>query len=98
MAYDASKYFAPHYFAPRYFDTDAVASGFPTQYAGLRFFKGTIQELCLVALADAPVGNQIRIRKGGTDYALYLVDTTDPNASAIRVKTTAGTKAARLKT
>jgi hypothetical protein len=78
--------------------TAAPSVSFPTQYAGLRFFKGTVQELCLVALADAPAGNQIRIRKGGTDYALYLVDTTDPNASAVRVKTTAGTKAARLKT
>jgi hypothetical protein len=52
----------------------------------------------LVALADAPAGNQIRIRKGGTDYAAYLVDTSDGNASAVRVRTSAGTKAIRLKT
>jgi hypothetical protein len=75
-----------------------AGDAFPTQYAGLRFYKGTVQELCLVALADAPAGNQIRIRKGGTDYAAYLVDTSDGNASAVRVRTSAGTKAIRLKT
>lgn len=73
-------------------------SAFPAQFAGLRFYKGTVQELCLVALADAPAGNQIRIRKGGTDYAAYLVDTSDPNASGVRVRVGAGTKAIRLKT
>ena len=75
-----------------------AGAAFPTQYAGLKFYKGTIQELCLVALADAPAGNQIRIRKGGTDYAAYLVDTSDPNASGIRVRVGAGTKAIRLRT
>ena len=73
-------------------------SSFPTQYAGLRFFKTTVQELCLVATADAPAGAQWRIDKNGTTYAVYLVDTTDPNASHVRVQTPAGTKAARLKT
>ena len=51
-----------------------------------------------VALGDAPAGPQWRIRKGGTDYAVYLVDTTDPNASQVRIETGAGVKAARLKT
>ena len=74
------------------------AGAFPTQYAGLRFFKGTVQELCLVALADAPSGAQWRIDKNGTQYAVYLVDTTDPDASHIRIETPAGVKAARLKT
>lgn len=78
--------------------TDAVVSAFPTQYAGLRYFLGTVKELALVALADAPAGDQWRIRKGGTDYAVYLVDTTDPNASQIRIRTSEGLKAARLKT
>lgn len=71
---------------------------FPTQYAGLRFFKSTVQELCLVALADAPAGAQWRIDKNGTTYAVYLVDTTDPDASHVRVETPSGVKAARLKT
>lgn len=71
---------------------------FPTQYSGLRYFLGTVKELCLVALADAPAGDQWRIRKGGTDYAVYLVDTTDPNASQVRIETGAGVKSARLKT
>ena len=73
-------------------------SGFPTQFSGLRFFKGSVQELCLVATADAPAGAQWRIDKNGTTYAVYLVDTTDPNASHVRVQTPAGVKAARLKT
>ena len=71
---------------------------FPTQYAGLRYYHGTVKELCLVATADAPAGPQWRVQKGGTTYAVYLVDTTDPNASAVRIRTSAGTKAARLKT
>lgn len=77
---------------------DESLGSFPTQYAGLRFFKGTVQELCLVALADAPSGAQWRIDKNGTQYAVYLVDTTDPDASHIRIETPAGVKAARLKT
>ncbi len=80
---------------------DAVvvpAPEFPTQFAGLRYFLGTVKELALVALADAPAGDQWRIRKNGTDYAVYLVDTTDPNASQVRIQTSEGLKAARLKT
>jgi hypothetical protein len=80
------------------FDTVAEIAAFPTQFAGLRYFLGTVKELCLVALGDAPAGDQWRIRKGGTDYAVYLVDTTDPNASQVRVHTNDGVKAARLKT
>lgn len=88
------------YTAPTYMDIgwELLPGGFPTQYSGLRFFKGTVQELSLVALADAPAGTQWRIRKGATDYAVYLVDTTDPNASHIRIRTSSGIKAARLKT
>ena len=44
------------------------------------------------------MGGQLRFRKGGTTRAIYLVETTDPNASAVRLRTTTGTKAVRLKT
>ena len=76
------------------------AGGFPTQYSGLRYFSGTVKELALVALADAPsgMGAVWRVRKNGVSYAVYLVETSDPNASGVRVRTSAGTKAARLKT
>jgi len=70
---------------------------FPTQYSGLRYFLGTMKELCLVAVADAPVPSW-RVSKNGTTYAVYLVETTDPNASGVRINTSGGTKAARLKT
>lgn len=75
-------------------------STFPTQYSGLRYYKGGVVEICLVATADAPVGmgGQVRVHKNGTTYAVYLVETTDPNASGWRIETTAGVKAARLKT
>lgn len=86
------------YLRPRRWAFDAAASAFPAQFAGLRYFLGTVKELALVALGDAPAGDQWRIRKGGTDYAVYLVDTTDPNASQIRIQTSEGLKAARLKT
>jgi hypothetical protein len=78
-----------------------AAAPFPTQYAGLRVFDvDTVRELCLVATADAPtgMGGSVRVRKGSTTYAAYLVETTDPNASAVRIRTTTGTKAIRLKT
>lgn len=72
---------------------------FPTQYSGLRVrgVSSTL-DLCLVATADAPSGDTPRIQKGGVTYALYLVDTTDPLASPVRIETGAGTKAVRLKT
>jgi hypothetical protein len=78
--------------------TDTVIVSFPVQYSGLRYFKGTVKELCLVATNDAPAGDQWRVQKNGTTYAVYLVDTTDPNASEIRLQTNDGLKAARLKT
>jgi hypothetical protein len=74
---------------------------FPVQYAGLRIWHdGAVVELCLVALADAApgMGGVPRIRKAGTTYAIYLVETSDPLASAVRIRTSAGTKAIRLKT
>jgi hypothetical protein len=94
---------ADGYLRPQRWAFDIAVSGsspFPTQYSGLRYFHGTVRELSLVALADAPVGmgGQWRIRKNGTDYAVYLVETTDPNASTVRIRTSTGTKAARLKT
>lgn len=76
-------------------------SDFPAQFSGLRtFYGGAVVELCLVALDDAPagMGGQIRVEKGGVSYAAYLVETSDPNASSVRVRTTTGTKAIRLKT
>lgn len=74
-------------------------SSFPTQYAGLRYFdNGTVQDLCLVDVADAPTGDTPIIDKNGTLYAVYLVATSDPDASTIRVHTNDGTKAIRLKT
>lgn len=71
---------------------------FPTQYPGLRFFTGTVEELCLVALADAPPGDVLAIPTSTGIRAIYLVDPSDPNASSIFLNTNDGPKAARLKT
>lgn len=74
---------------------------FPTQYFGLKvYFQGAVRDLCLVATADAPAGMGAvpRIYKGGTPYAIYLVETGDTNASPVRLRTSAGTKAIRKKT
>lgn len=82
--------------------TQPPATGsFPTQYAGLRcYYGGSVRELCLVAAADANtgMGSTPMIRKGGVTYAVYLVETTDPNATPVRLQTDTGTKAIRLKT
>lgn len=78
---------------------EGAGPSFPTQVPGLRaFYSGSVQSLCMVALADAPAGNQFRINKNGTTYAVYLVSTGDANASKIRVRTDSGTMAVRLQT
>ena len=74
---------------------------FPTQYAGLRaYYNGAVRELCLVAAADANTGMGAApmLRKGGVTYAVYLVETTDPDATPVRIRTSVGTKAIRIKT
>lgn len=79
----------------------APPPAFPTQYSGLRAYDdGTVVELCLVATADAAsgMGAVPPIQKNGVTYAVYLVETSDPNASRVRVQTSAGTKALRIKT
>jgi len=78
-----------------------LSSAFPAQFSGLRtFYNALIRELCLVAEVDAPsgMGGVIKVQKGGVKYAVYLVDVTDTNASSVRVKTSTGVKAVRLKT
>lgn len=83
-------------------DPTAVPSGgggFPTQFPGLRvYYGGAVRSLCMVAVADAPTGDTPMVHKNGTTYAVYLVDTTDPNASSVRLRTNDGTKAIRLLT
>lgn len=91
------------YTAPTYMDIgwELLPGGFPTQYAGLRtYYGGAVRELCLVAVADAPsgMGGVPRVYKGGTAYAVYLVETSDPNATPVRLRTSTGTKAIRVKT
>jgi hypothetical protein len=59
-----------------------------------------VRDLCLVAEADAPgsMGGVIKVDKNGTRYVVYLVETTDPNASPVRIQTSTGVKAIRAKT
>lgn len=72
-------------------------NGFPGQFQGLRIYDSGVVELSLVNTTAAPsgMGGQLRIQKNGTTYAVYLVETTDPNASTARIRTSAGTKALR---
>lgn len=84
-------------------DWELLPSGpvFPTQFSGLRtFYGGTVKELCLVAVGDAPsgMGGVLKVDKNGTIYAVYLVETSDGDASSVRIRTSTGTKAIRLKT
>lgn len=77
-----------------------LLSTFPAQFSGLRtFYDGVIVELCLVAAADAPtgMGGRMLVDKSGT-RCVYLVETTDPQASKVRIRTSTGTKSIRLKT
>lgn len=80
---------------------DGGGPAFPTQYSGFRIQTGGgMVELCLVAEADAPsgMGGVLKIKASGATRVVYLVETTDPNASALRIRTTTGTKSIRLKT
>lgn len=75
--------------------------GFPTQYAGFKIkLTGSTIELCMVATADAPtgMGGQVRVKRESDTLALYLVETSDPNASGVRLRTVTGVKAVRRKT
>ena len=75
-----------------------VPPSFPTQYFGLRaYYDGAVVDLCLVAEADAAAGMGAAplFDKNGTTYAVYLVETSDPNASWMRTRTSAGVKAIR---
>ena len=79
----------------------APAGGFPTQYSGLRVWYGAVaHDLCLVAAADyhAGMGGAPMLKTPADVKAIYLVETTDPNASPIRIQTSAGIKAVRVKT
>lgn len=78
-----------------------VPGDFPVQYAGLRVQNDTgMIELCLVAEADAPsgMGGVLKMKVTSDVRVIYLVETTDGNASPVYVRTTTGTKAIRLKT
>lgn len=78
-----------------------AGGSFPTQFSGVKVRKtSSTIDLCLVATADAPagMGGVPKVNKNGTIYALYLVETSDPNASPVRIQTSTGTKAIRLKT
>lgn len=87
----------------RYAGPIVVVGGvaFPAQFSGLKtFYGGVVRDLCLVAVADAPtgMGGRLLVNKNGTTLCVYLVETSDTNASSVRVRTSIGTKAVRLKT
>lgn len=80
---------------------DSWGVGFPAQFFGLKaFYQAGVHDLSLVAEADAPagMGAVLKVARNGTTYAIYLVETGDPNASPIRIRTSTGTKAIREKT
>ena len=81
---------------------NSAGAVFPTQYDGLKIRKAAATvSLCLVAEADAPtgMGGVLKMRDGaGNTRAIYLVETSDPDASPTRIQTTTGVKAIRLKT
>ena len=70
-----------------------------TEYAGLRVaYSGSTHQLAMVPVADAPtgLGGIIKITKGTEVYALWIVDTSDGDASHVRVQMPIGVKSVRL--
>lgn len=93
MAYFAPRHFAPRYFATRYFPGGET---FPAQFPGLYVQKGPKTALSAIV---APIpGPELWHRRADGSYRVPLVDPADPNASPIRIMTTDGIKAVRLKT
>lgn len=74
---------------------------FPPQFGGfkMRTSSGTV-ELCMVARGNGNpnITDKLRTQKGSTIYDLYLVETSDINASSVHIKTSQGIKAIRKKT
>lgn len=64
----------------------------PVVDCGLRVYDGT-QTISIACEDPASVSSPLRIAKNGNIYGIVLVDTTDPNASKIRIKTSSGIKA-----
>lgn len=65
-------------------------------YTGLGGYYHGLKVQGVGELALCDVGSHpLRIRKGGTTYGIELVAVDDPNASKIRIKTSAGIKAIR---
>jgi hypothetical protein len=59
----------------------------------------SVHELSMVAEKDAPgTGDILKIHKKGVNYVVAMVEVNDANASRLRIRTTTGTKAIRLKT
>lgn len=74
---------------------------FPDQIDGFSvYYGGSVHQICVIAESDAPsgMGGVLKIRKNGITYAIYLVETTDPNASNLRIKTATAIRSIRLKT
>ena len=88
--------------ADRVIVTVAGGPAFPTQYEGFRvgILAAGVLDLCAVLEADyaTGMGGVPKFTSTGGNYAAYLVDTGDTNASAVRVQTTTGTMAIRKKT
>jgi len=57
---------------------------------GLRYYKGGVIAIGVEALGAS---HKLRIRKGDTTYGIPLLETTDPNASPIRIYSGAALKA-----
>jgi len=84
---------------PACINVEVEAGGGPVTYEGLRvYYDSTVVDLALVAVSDATpgIGGVLHIDKNGTTFAVYLVETTDPSASKVRVRTTTGTYAIAL--
>jgi hypothetical protein len=100
MPWFASNFYTTSWYETNWYYGATGATGFPTQYSGLRvYYDSTVYDLCLVSVSDAPsgMGGVLKVRKNNTTYAAYLVETSDPMASSIRIKTSTGVKAIRLK-
>lgn len=78
----------------------AGMSGITAATTGLRITKGngsTIELLLVAENAGASgMGGVPVVNKNGTNYALYLVETSDGKAGPVRISTTTGIKSVRL--
>ncbi len=101
MAWLSRGWSSPSWFSAGWWGGQRTAANLDTQYPGFDvFYANVLRPLCLVPEDSVAndMGGIVKMRLGGVNYGVFLVETDDDYASNVHVQTTTGIKAVRLKT